>query len=98
MIAQHGTKPAGSAFPPPALFAYWTTAATPEEEMKQPNFPQGWDEERVRRVLEHYEKQSDEEAVAEHEAACQSTTHTAMEIPVDLVPQVRELLAKRRAG
>jgi len=57
--------------------------------MKQPNFPQGWDEERVRRVLEHYEQQSEEEAVAEDEAAYESTTHTAMEIPVDLVPQVR---------
>jgi len=66
--------------------------------MKQANFPQGWDEERVRRVLEHYERQSDEEAVAEDEAAYESTTHTAMEIPVDLVPQVRELLAKRRVG
>lgn len=66
--------------------------------MKQKNFPKGWDEERVRRVLEHYEAQSDEEAVAEDEAAYESTTHTAMEIPVELVPQVRELLAKKRAG
>ena len=66
--------------------------------MKQPRFPQGWDEERVRRVLEHYETQADEEAVAEDEAAYESTTHTAMEVPVDLVPQIRELLAKRRAG
>jgi hypothetical protein len=66
--------------------------------MTQPNFPQGWDEERVRRVLEHYEKQSDEEAVAEDEASYRSTTHTSMEIPVELVPEVRELLAKRRAG
>ena len=66
--------------------------------MKQFNFPQGWDEERVRRVLEHYENQSDEEAVAEDEAAFESTTHTAMGIPVELVPEVRELLAKRRAG
>ena len=66
--------------------------------MKQANFPEGWDETRVRRVLEHYERQSDEEAVAEDEAAYDSTTHTAMEIPVDLVPEVRELLAKRRAG
>ena len=66
--------------------------------MKQANFPEGWDEERVRRVLEHYEAQSDEQAVAEDEAVYESTTHTAMEIPVDLVPEVRELLAKRRAG
>lgn len=66
--------------------------------MKQAEFPQGWDEERVRRVLEHYESQSDEEAEAEDEAASESATHTAMEIPVDLVPEVRALLAKRRAG
>lgn len=66
--------------------------------MKEPEFPEGWTAERVRRVLEHYERQSDEEAVAEDEAAYESTTHTSMEIPVDLVPSVRELLAKRRAG
>ncbi len=66
--------------------------------MKRPNCPEGWNEERVRRVLEHYENQSDEEAVAEDEAAYESTTHTSMEIPVELVPEVRELLAKRRAG
>ncbi|PYR89907.1 MAG: hypothetical protein DMF84_23135 [Acidobacteria bacterium] len=66
--------------------------------MKQSKFPPGWDEERVRRVLEQYDTQSDDEAIAEDEAAYESTTHTTMEIPVDLVPKVRELLAKRRAG
>ena len=49
-------------------------------------------------MLEHYDAQSDEEAVAEDEAAYESTTHTAKEIPVELVPQVREFLAKRRGG
>ena len=44
-----------------------------QKELKQPKFPQGWDEERVRRVLEHYEDQSDEEAVAEDEAAYEPT-------------------------
>ena len=66
--------------------------------MNEQRFPKGWDAERVRRVLEHYEAQSDEEAVAEDEAAYETTTHTAMEVPVDLVPVVRELIAKRRAG
>ena len=65
--------------------------------MKLAEFPEGWSEERVRKLLEHYEAQSDEEAVAEDEAAYESTTHTVMEIPVDLVPQVRELIAKRHA-
>ena len=52
----------------------------------------------MRRVLKHYEAQSDEEAVAEDEGAYEATTHTAMEVPVELVPTVRELIAKRRAG
>lgn len=66
--------------------------------MKQAKYPIGWDEARVRRVLAHYEDQSDDEAVAEDEAAYESTTHTAIEVPVDLVPAVRELIAKRRTG
>jgi hypothetical protein len=64
--------------------------------MKTSKFPPGWDEERVRRVLEHYEQQSDEEAVAEDEAAFESPTHTSMEVPVDLVPEIREMIAKRK--
>ena len=63
--------------------------------MTQTHYPAGWDEERVRRVLEHYEMQSDEEAVAEDEAAYEATTHTAMGIPVGLVPAVRELIARQ---
>ncbi len=44
--------------------------------MKKTRFPEGWDEERVRRVLEHYEPQTDEEAVAEDEAAFEDQTKT----------------------
>ena len=66
--------------------------------MTQNRFPAGWDEARVKRVLEQYESQTPDEAVAEDEAAYESTTHTAMEVPVELVPQVRALIAKRRAG
>jgi hypothetical protein len=66
--------------------------------MSESKYPPGWDEQRVRRVLEHYEAQSDEEAVAEDEAAYEATTHTAMDVPVELVPAIRELIAKRRAG
>ena len=47
-------------------------------------FPPGWDEERVREVLEYYERQSDEEAAAEHEAALSGTKHTLMEVPMKL--------------
>ncbi len=65
--------------------------------MKKSKFPKGWDEERVRKVLTHYEKQSEEEAVAEDEAAYETRKQTAMDIPVQLVPKVRELIAKHQA-
>jgi hypothetical protein len=62
----------------------------------QSKFPEGWDEARVRRVLEHYEAQSEDEAVAEDEAASEQRDQTLMEVPTDLVPAVRELIAKHR--
>jgi hypothetical protein len=65
--------------------------------MTEARFPPGWSEERVRRVLGHYEAQSEAEAIAEDEAAYESTTHTMMAVPVALVPQVRELIARHRA-
>ncbi len=62
--------------------------------MKQSKFPPGGDEQRVRRVLEHYEQQTDEQAVAEDEAAFEDSTQTVMEVPRELVPSIRELIAK----
>ncbi len=64
--------------------------------MRQSKFPSGWDEARVRAVLAHYEEQTDEEAVAEDEAAFEDQTQTLMEIPNELVPAVRELLGKHQ--
>jgi len=62
--------------------------------MRDQRFPPGWDEERVQRVLAQYETQTQEEAVAEDEAAFEAPRHTTMEIPTELVPAVRELIAK----
>ena len=61
--------------------------------MKKNKFPPGWSEERVNEVLTHYENQSEEEALAEDEAAYEDENQTLMEIPKDLVPRVRELIA-----
>ena len=58
-------------------------------------FPPGWDEERVQRILRHYDSLNEGEAVAEDEAAFEDSTQTVMEIPNDLVPTVRALLADR---
>jgi type II secretory pathway component PulC len=67
-----------------------------ETDMKKSGFPEGWDEDRVRRVLEHYEEQTEDEAVAEDEAAYEDQTESAVEVPVELVPAVRELIAKHK--
>lgn len=63
--------------------------------MRKTTFPPGWDEERVKRVLAHYEEQPEEEAVAEDEAAFADPDHAVMEVPHELVPKFRELIARR---
>jgi hypothetical protein len=63
----------------------------------QSEFPPGWDEERVRRVIAHYEEQTAEEAVAEDEAAFEDKNLSIMKIPKQLVPAVREMIAKYQA-
>ncbi len=62
--------------------------------MEENRFRPGWGEQGVREVLAHYESQTDEEAVAEDEAASQGDPATIMKIPSHLVPAVRELLAR----
>jgi hypothetical protein len=60
-------------------------------------FPKGWGEDRLRRVLAHYEEQTEAEAVADDEAAFEDKTQTLMEVPNRLVPAIRELIAKQQA-
>jgi hypothetical protein len=64
--------------------------------MSQKAFPPGWDEARVQKVLAHYESQSEDEAVAEDEAAAESAMDTIMTVPKPLVPAVREMIAKHQ--
>ena len=64
--------------------------------MKPKNeFPLGWDAQRVRELLAHYENQTEEEAVAEDEAAFEHGSTSMVEVPNELLPAVRELLSKR---
>jgi hypothetical protein len=61
--------------------------------MQDSKYPPGWDEDRVRRVMDHYERQSEEEAVAEDEAAFEDESQAVLEIPKELVPAVRTMIA-----
>ena len=63
--------------------------------MKRKNrFPKGWDEARVRAVLEHYENQTEDEAVAEDEAAFRKRGQTVMVVPTPLVSAITRLITR----
>jgi hypothetical protein len=66
--------------------------------MKENKYPSGWNESKVRRVLRHYESQTEDEAIAEDEAAFELKDQTVMVVPRKLVPEITKLMAKRRAG
>jgi hypothetical protein len=56
--------------------------------------PKGLDRKKVRALLDHYENQSDAEAIAEAEAAYRSRKTSWVQVPVALLPAVRELIAR----
>jgi hypothetical protein len=55
---------------------------------KQP-LPPGWDENRIKEVIDYYENQTADEQVAEHEAAFKTDGHTVMVVPTELVPKIQ---------
>jgi hypothetical protein len=66
--------------------------------MKQQTFPEGWDDARVKRLIAHYDQMSDEELIAEDEAAEKTEDHTVMIVPSALVPAIRELMAREASN
>ena len=63
---------------------------------KKQQYPPGWDEARIRKLAEHYDNQTEDEASAEIEAALNDQNQTLMMVPVELVPEIVELINKRR--
>jgi hypothetical protein len=57
-------------------------------------FPPGWDRDRVQRILDHYDAQSEDAALAEDQAAFRTPGQTVMVVPSELVPAIRERIAK----
>ena len=55
--------------------------------------PKNWDAERIQKVLKHYENQTDDEAIAEDEQPF-ANSETVMQVPLELIPAVRELIAQ----
>ena len=67
--------------------------------MKRRNrFPKGWNEARVRAVLEHYESQTEEEAVAEDESAFRRRDQAIMVVPKGLVATITKLITREETA
>jgi hypothetical protein len=58
-------------------------------------FPPGWTERRVRQVIAHYDRQNDDEAIAEDERRVRQA-QTTMRVPSALVGKVRNLIAQHQ--
>lgn len=66
--------------------------------MTNNQFPPGWNEAKVKRVIDYYENQTEDEAVAEDEAIENNVEQTTMQIPNNLVSAVRELIARNKTS
>jgi hypothetical protein len=67
--------------------------------MSKQEFPPGWDADRVKRLIEHYENISEDELVAEDEEAARGQSdEVAITVPHDLLPAIRKLLATYKAS
>ena len=63
---------------------------------KANKLPKRWTEERVRTVLAHYDRQTEDEVASEISAAFEEPGHAIVAVPVEMVAKVRELVAKQR--
>jgi hypothetical protein len=66
--------------------------------MSKQQFPPGWDEARVQRLITHYEQMDEDAQVAEDEAAHEAEGQTLMIVPTELVPEVRALIARKSSA
>jgi hypothetical protein len=62
--------------------------------MKKSQYPKGWDEARVRKVIDYYDRQSEEEEAAEIERLLKRKDESSMMlVPSALVPEFRKMIA-----
>jgi hypothetical protein len=65
---------------------------------KKQKLPPGWTQDRLRKLAEYYENQSEAEQVAEHERAFRAQGQTVMVVPTELVPEIRKVIARKRTA
>ena len=63
--------------------------------MNEEKFPPGWDAERVRRLIAHYDALDQEQQVAEDEAAQEQPSQTTVVVPIEFMPAIRQMFAQK---
>ena len=67
--------------------------------MSEQRFPAGWDADRIKRLIDHYENLPEEELIAEDEAALDPKAGQAIvTVPEELLPAIRQLLAAHKTA
>ena len=61
------------------------------------DLPEGWDEERIRKIIEYYDNQTEDEAIAEDEAAWNREGYTWIQVPHALVAEVIKIVEEFEA-
>ena len=64
--------------------------------MKKQRLPKGWTEEQIRKLAEYHENMTEDQQVAEIEAALSDENQTMMMVPTELVPEIVKLINKKR--
>lgn len=67
--------------------------------MKKQKFPEGWDEQRVKKLIAELDARTDEEWIAADEAAASDgNDQTVITVPTSLLPEIRRLLASHKSA
>ena len=65
--------------------------------MNDQKFPPGWDERRVKELLEELDNRSEDDwVVADEAAASESEDQVVVTVPAALMPEIRRLLATHK--
>jgi hypothetical protein len=59
-------------------------------------FPPGWNEKRVKELIAYYDRQTEDEELAEYEAAMKFKGRTLMLVPAELVGEIHQLIDRRQ--
>jgi hypothetical protein len=66
--------------------------------MSEQRFPPGWDAERVKRLVDHYDNISEDDLADEDEAAQTDSDQVIIAVPHELLPAIRQLLATHKTA